>query len=371
MLNFLKNLNNNLNLFSALAKKLKSLVVWLKKRKLFTIFLIIVIFSLSFFGYKKFGPHNLNDRYEFGQVIRQDITKTISASGKIKSQTQVDLKFQTSGQLAWIGVKEGDYVRKWQALASLDLRQLQKTLEKYLLDYSKERNDWDEDKLITYRDTVITDTLKRLIEKNQFDLQKAVLDVELQDISLKYATLITPISGIVTHIDIPVAGINITPATAVFTVADPDQLVFETIIDEVDIGQLTVGQTAQLVLDAYPNETINLTLDSIDFTSTLDTSGSTVFLVKFNLLNTPEKKFKLGMNGEVTITVAQKSAVLAIPLTAVIEDDQTTVQMINNKQIISQPITLGITNDEFVEVTSGLTENQTIIIGQKAKKSFE
>jgi len=370
MINFFQKLNTNLNLFSSLSKKFKSFTAWLKKRKLLTFFLIILILGLVFFGYKKLGPKNLNDLYELGQVTRQDLKKTISASGKIKSQTQVDLKFQTSGLLSWVGVKEGDYVNKWQALASLDKRQLQKTLEKYLLDYSKERNDWDEDQLVTYRNDVMTDTLKRLIEKNGFDLQKAVLDVELQDITIKYASLITPISGIVTHIDIPIAGINITPATATFTVADPDQLIFETIIDEVDIGLLAVGQTAKLILDAYPNETIDMTVNSIGFSSTMDTSGSTVFLVKFNLLNTPDKKYKLGMNGEVTITIDQKSNVLTIPLTAVIEDNQTTVQIVNDNQINSQPITLGISSDDLVEVTSGLSENQTIVIGQKSKKSF-
>lgn len=370
MIKFFQKLNTNLNLFSSLSKKFKSFTLWLKTRKLLTFFLVILILGLGFFTYKKFGPKNLNDLYELGQVTRQDLEKTISASGKIKSQTQVDLKFQTSGLLSWVGVKEGDYVNKWQAVASLDKRQLQKNLEKYLLDYSKERNDWDEDQLITYRDTAITDTLKRLIEKNHFDLQSTVLDVELQDLTLKYATLITPISGIVTHIDIPVAGINITPATAVFTVADPDQLIFETIIDEVDIGLLAVGQTAQLVLDTYPNETIDLIVSSIDFSSTLDTSGSTVFLVKFNLLNTPEKKYKLGMNGEVTITVDQKTNVLTIPLTAVIEDGQTTVQIVTENQVYSQPITLGISGDDLVEVTSGLLENQIIVIGQKSKKSI-
>src|SRR4030066_1972411 len=76
-------------------------------------------------------------KYETAKVQKEDLTDTVSASGTIGAENQVDLKFQTSGLLTWVGVKEGDSVKKWQALASLDKRELEKTLQKYLLDFSK------------------------------------------------------------------------------------------------------------------------------------------------------------------------------------------------------------------------------------------
>lgn len=347
---------------------LNSLQSFFKQRRLLTLTLILLVLAAGILGFQKFGPKKIQNQYELSAVTLKDITKTVTASGKIKSETQVDLKFQTSGQLVWVGVKEGQVVKKWQAIAGLDQRELKKTLEKYLRDYSKERNDFEEDIRVTYRDTVLTDTLKRILEKNQWDLDKAVLDVELKDIALKYATLVSPIAGLVTHIDIPVAGINITPATAVFTVADPDHLIFEAYIDEVDIGLIQAGQSSKLVLDAYPDETFDLTVGSIDFNSTLDSSGSTVFLVKFNLVNTPDQKFKLGMNGEVTITVAEKKNVLAVPFSALIEDGTASIQLVKDKTITNQPVTIGIMSQEWVEITSGLAANQTIIVSKKIKK---
>lgn len=340
---------------------------WLKQHRWLSGLIILILFGSGWLGYQKFGHKKLTNQYELAAVTRQNLKKTVVASGKIKSQSQADLKFQTSGQLAWVNVKEGDSVRKWQALAGLDQQQLKKTLQKYLLDFSKERADFDEDLKVTYRDKVLTDTISRILQKNQYDLDKAVLDVELQDLTLKYATLITPISGIITHIDVPLAGVNITPATAVFTVADPDHLEFETIIDEVDIGLISLGQAGQLVLDAYPDEIIDLTVNSIDFNSSLDSSGSTVFLVKFQLENNLDQKFKLGMNGEITITVAEKANVLAVPLSSILENGTTTVQLVKDNTLINQTVTLGITSDDLVEITSGLTENQTIVVSKKSK----
>lgn len=99
MLKFLSKLNTNLNLLQALSKKLTGFGKFLKTRKLLTVFLLLVIILSGFFGYKKFGPKKISDLYELITVTRQDLRKTVVASGKIKSQSQVDLKFQTSGQL--------------------------------------------------------------------------------------------------------------------------------------------------------------------------------------------------------------------------------------------------------------------------------
>lgn len=368
MLKFLSKLNTNLNLLQALSKKLTGFGKFLKTRKLLTGFLLLVIILSGFLGYKKFGPKKISDLYELITVTRQDLRKTVVASGKIKSQSQVDLKFQTSGQLTWVNVQEGDSVKKWQAIAGLDQQELKKNLQKYLLDFSKERADFDEDLKVTYLDKVLTDTISRILQKNQYDLDKAVLDVELEDLALKYSTLISPLAGIITHIDVPLAGVNITPAAAVFTVADPDHLEFEAIIDEVDIGLIKLGQSARLTLDAYSDEPINLTVDSINFNSSLDSSGSTVFLVKFRIENNPNQKFKLGMNGEISITVAEKQNILTIPFASVLEQDENTiVQLVKDNTLINQTVALGISSDDLVEITSGLSENQTIVVSKKSK----
>jgi multidrug efflux pump subunit AcrA (membrane-fusion protein) len=270
---------------------------WLIEKKFRTVSFFLVLAIAGFFACQKFRPKTIEEKYDLAPVTREDIRQTVTASGKVKSRLQLDLKFTTSGLLAWVGVKEGDRVKKWQAIASLDKRQLEKTLKKYLLDYSKERADFDEDLMVTYRDKVLTDTISRILGKNQSDLDKAVLDVEIQDLAVKLATLTSPIDGIITRAEPPVAGVNITPTTAVYTVADFNQLMFEAEIDEADIGQISAGQPAELLLDAFPGKPISLTVSRIDFDATTDTSGATIYQAELDFTSPPPDQLRLGLNG--------------------------------------------------------------------------
>lgn len=367
MLKQIKSINSSFSAFNTFGKNLKKVSDWLKQKKRLSLSLLTVLIIGGFWTYQKLKPLPLDQRYELSTVKPTDIEETVIASGKIASQTQVDLKFQTSGRLAWVGVEEGEIVKKWQALASLDQRELQKGLEKTLLDYSKERNDFEEDIQVTYKDTVLTDSLKRLLEKNQWDLNKTVLDVELKDIALKYASLISPIDGLVTHIDVPVAGVNVTPATAVFTVADPNKLTFIAEIDEVDVSKLIVGQQASLVLDAYSNDVFKVSVDWIDFSATVDSSGATVYLVKFNLENS-EGKLRLGMNGEVTIVIASKNDILTVPLSSITETEQgISIDVIVDGHLETRLVTTGLEGEEDIEITSGLTSNEIVVVSKKSK----
>jgi len=370
MLNFLKKLNTNLSLFSSLSKKLKNIIKLLKRKKWLTVFIILVLVISGFIAYNKFVLKPPEKLYELTTAQVKDLSQTISASGKIHSATEVNLKFQASGQLSWVGVKKGDQVKKWQALASLDQRTLYKTLQQDLIDYSKERNDFEESRLVTYdrNHMDITNTMNRILEKNQWDLERAVLDVEIQNIALQYSTLLSPIDGIVTSIDVPVAGVNITPTTAYFSVADPDSLEFHAEIDEADIGLIEASQSAELILDAYLDDPIPVTVDWIDFNSTLDSSGSTVYIVKF-YLNNFDNKYRLGMNGEIIITTEEKKDVLTVPFQSLIENgDSSKVQVVKDKIVSDQIVTTGLIGESDIEITSGLKPNQTIVVSEKQKK---
>lgn len=358
MFTWLNRLNTNLNLVSSLGKKLKLAFAWLKMRKLLAVSGLIVLVVGGWFTYQRLRPKSPQELYELATVTRESIRQTVTASGKVRSLTQVDLKFQTSGLMTWVGVKEGDSIKKWQAIASLDKRELEKNLQKYLLDFSKERADFDEDLKITYKDKALTDTISRILAKNQYDLDKTVLDVEIKDLAVKLATLTSPIAGIVTHIDVPVAGVNITPATAVFTVADPQQLIFEAEVDEADIGNLAVSQAAELVLDAFPDDPIPVTVSRIDYSSTTDSSGATIYQVEFSL--EPNDRLRLGLNGEVTITSAQKDDVLVVPFSAVSSDNQ--VKVVRNGKLETVIVETGIASDDKIEVVSGLNENEPVVL---------
>lgn len=324
-------------------------------RKKIVISALILVVAVGVYWW--FRPRPLEEKYQLAPVVRADIRQTVTASGRIKSQTQVDLKFPTGGLLTWVGVKEGDKVKKWQAIASLDKRELTKTLQKYLLDFSKERADFDEDRQVTYRDKVLTDTLSRILAKNQYDLDKAVLDVEIKDLAVKLATITSPIAGVVIRTEPPVAGVNITSTAAIYTVADPDHLIFEAEIDETDIGLIAIGQAAELVLDAFPDKTVALTVDRIDLNASLDSAGATVYQVELNLAD-PAGLY-LGLNGELTLITAEKTGVLTVPDSAVSDG---TVRAVRNKRLETVMVETGISSGETIEIVSGLAEGERVVL---------
>lgn len=307
-------------------------------------------------------------KYETTKVQKQDLTDLVSASGTIQAENQIDLKFQTSGLLTWVGVKVGDEVKKWQAIASLDKRELEQNLLKVLRDYSKERWDFEEDVKVTYKDQVITDTIKRLLEKNQFDLDKAVADVEIKDIALKLATLVTPISGVVTRIDTPIAGVNITPATAVFTIADPGKMKFVANVDEADIGKVKVGQKTKLILDAYPDQEIEGEVIKVAFAAVATKGGGTAYPIEIYLPENKDRQFKVGMNGDLEVIISGVEEVFTIPSEAIAEKEgQKFVRVIEGRQIKERPVEIGLATDTETQITQGLEEGEIVIVREKSK----
>ena len=311
---------------------------------------------------------------ETAKVKKGEITKTISASGEVVAQTEAILKFQASGMLAWVGVREGDQVKKWQAIASLDKRELEKTFQKYANDYLSERWDFEqtqEDYEETKEMRLVTDAIQRTLDQAQYDLNKAVLDYEIKDLAVKYATIYSPIEGIVTQIDSPVAGVNITPATAEFTIADPNSVIFEANVDEVDIGQVKVGQKSSILLDAYPDEEIEVEVKKIDFTATATSGGGTAFKVEFRLPENIEEKFKLGMNGDIDIILEKKEDILVVPAASVFSrKDRRYVWVAANGKLERREVKIGLESDTQIEVIDGLAEGE-IIVSQDVSKVKE
>ncbi len=305
--------------------------------------------------------------YKMATVQKKTLTKGVSASGKIESDEKASLKFQTSGYLVWVGVKKGDHVKKWQAIASLDKEELQKKLKQELIDYMNERWDFQEDRE-TYH--VTTDKLdkytleydiRNLLDKAQFDLDRTVLDVEIQNLALKYATLVSPIEGIVTEIETPHAGVNITPATAEFVISNPEKMVFVAKVDEFDIGQTKEGQPAVITLDAYPDEPIESKVTEIDFTSTTTSSGGTAFEVKLPLPENSEKRFKIGMNGDVEITLSKEEGTLVVPFEAVREKDGKQYLWMMKEEPVKNEVKIGFTSGTDTQIISGAGEGEKVI----------
>jgi len=312
-------------------------------------------------------------QYETAKVKKEEIAKTVSASGEIMAERQATLRFQTSAQLIWVGVKEGDKVKKWQAIASLDVREVEKNIKKKLLAYLNERWDFEQSRdnygvegVSIESVGILTEAERRILEKAQFDLDSTVLDVEIQDLAKKLATLVTPIEGIVVDIETPIAGINITPATAEFIIADPSEMKFVARVDESDIGQVEIGQDVEIVLDAYLEDVFEGLIQKISFSAVTTSGGGTAFEIEILLPENEEEKFKVGMNGDVEIIISSAEDILTVPVGAVIEKNgEQFVKAIEGRNIIEVEVKTGIESETKTQILEGLNEGQIIVTGEK------
>ena len=296
----------------------------------------------------------------------------LSASGTVRAENKADLAFQTGGRLSWVGVKKGDRVRKWQGIASLDQRTVQKNLEKELNDYLKTRWDFQgnretynvsTDNLDKY---TLTPAVRRLLEKSQFDLNNSVLDVELQAVVKEFSSIVSPFSGLVTSVSVPNPGVNIPAGSAIATIIDPDSMYFEAQIDEVDISKIKIGASVELTLDAYPEEVIDAKIVSIDFSPISLSGGGTGYAVKISLPSqTHDLKFKLGLNGNADIIMAQLDEALILPPAAVSQKDgQWKVKIKHGKEIIERNVEVGWETEEKIEIKSGLEIGDQVYVNK-------
>lgn len=349
---------------------MRKILAFIKKHKFFSAFILALVILLGITIPLRVKATVKKNQPQTVKVGKENLRLSVSATGVIQSENQVDLKFQTSGLLSWVGVKEGDTVKKWQAVASLDKRQLKKTLEKEMQSYLEERWDFEqtqEDYEETKTNVLITDKIQRILDKSQFGLNKAVLDYEITNLTVELATIYSPIEGIVTKVEAPIAGVNITPATAGFTIADPKKMKFTTNIDEVDISKIKVNQKVLITLDAYPEEEFNGTVTKVGFASVTTKGGGTAFPVEISLPENQDLRFMVGMNGDVEIISEEKEEVLTVPNQALYQkNNRDFVKILENNKVKEIEVKKGLETDTKTEILEGLLEDQKVITSEKS-----
>lgn len=331
----------------------------LKSKKLYIG--LAILFVIGFFIFSNLSASQNAQKIVSVKVKYGTLEDTKTISGEITGEEHVTLRFQTSGHLAWVGVKEGDYVKKYQTIASLDQRTVRKNLQKDLNDYLTARWNLDQASRDTYKDQVITDPIKRIIDKYQFDLNNSVLDVEIQNLAIEYSNLVSPIEGLVVRVDSPSAGVNITPSQAEFEIVNPKTVYFSATADQSDVVALAEKMKGTLILDAYPDASLSGIINNISFIPKTGETG-TVYSIKFVFpSDNSDYKYRIGMTGDVTFTVRSKNDVLYIPTKFIKTGSGKKYVMVKrNGKDLKINISTGMETDTDTEITSGLSTGETV-----------
>lgn len=326
-------------------------------RKVFLVVLVLVVIAVvvwSPWKKKKAALETISPEV-------RDLKKVLSVSGVTDASTKSTLRFLAGGKITKIGAQQGEWVKKNQVIAGIDRRELEKSLAQQLNTFTTSRIEYDQTK-DTYKDIAGNKSVDRTLEKNNLTLQNAALSVELKDLALKNATLTAPFEGILVSAPSIVSN-SVVTASDVFQLTDPNSLFFEVEVDESNISLVKVGQQAEIVLDAYPDEKIPTTVSYIAFQSTEGDAG-TVFRVRLKMPQMNDLlKYKLGMNGTASILIEEKNQALSVPMNSVIEEKgQTFVEVLNASGKIEKKVfQKGMETDEYVEAVSGLSTSDKVV----------
>lgn len=335
---------------------------FLKKHYL-KIIVLLIIAGISFYFYQHNQQPEQQQVFEHPQY--RDITKTLEVAGKIDAKRKARLRFIAGGKITYLGAQEGDWVEKWQTIATIDQRDLQKRLEKNLNLYMKERWDFETNKE-EFEEDLPTLENRREQDKNQWDLENSVIDVELQDIAISNTVMSAPFAGVLVETPVSVPQTQVLH-TDYWELIDPESLIFKAEVDEQDTALLKVGQPVIISLDAYDDQNFVSQINYIHYKS-METSTGTVFIAEMPLPVDAEglNKYRLGMNGDALIELAKKENVLTIPLNAIkFRNDQVFVDIkTSDGEIKEKEIQVGLETNEYIEVLEGLSEQDLILIPQ-------
>lgn len=333
---------------------LNKVINFVKSHKKLSLIILIVIIALSYFLFPKNKVVIPTDTARIGTIV-----KSISITGNIESQSTVNLTFQTGGAVVYLGAKEGDNVKKGEAIVSLDRQKLDANFRQALQDFTAAKAASDQyysghkNATESYDERVLRTSLDATQNKAYDQMVKAQKD-------LTDSTLYSPIDGILTRSDAKNIGVNITPAT-VFTIVDPSSLDFKMDVDEADIGSVKTGQPVEISLDSYPNDTLKLKISSIDFVTHTTSTGGNAYGVKANLINDNNTyKYRVGMNGNAEIILEKKENVLYIPISSIFDNDKVYVK--TKLGFEKRQIKVGLENDTLAQIKGGLKSGEIVAL---------
>lgn len=241
--------------------------------------------------------------------------------------------------------------------------------------------------LTSYSQTIDSYLQNLLIVRNQINTQKDLLinypfDIKSQELTVQQyqnnledarnkvadCYLTTPFEGVITKFDLKIGQMVAANMPVASLIAD-DQYQIETLISEIDIAKIKIGNKAKITLDAYgPSKIFEAQVVHVDPAATL-VEGVPTYKAKLQFINIDNKEVKAGMSANIDIITQEKENVLVIPRRAVISKNGEKIVRVwhkDTKTIENREVQTGITGENaMIEILSGLNEGETIIVSGK------
>ncbi|HEX9940738.1 MAG TPA: efflux RND transporter periplasmic adaptor subunit [Thermoanaerobaculia bacterium] len=265
------------------------------------------------------------------KVERRDLDISADASGQIEPLRVVEVKSRVSGELQRIPVETGQELKQGDLIGMVDPRDVRNALDQARADLAlanarvattsaqrRRAQSLAKAGIISAQD-LETAQLQETDARAQ--LVKARTNLKLAQEKMGDVDIRAPISGMVIEKSVEQGQIiasasgNVSGGTTLVKMADLSTVQARALVDETDIGRVRPGQPAQVSVEAYPGRTFRGTVSKIEPQAVVD-QNVTMFPVLVELAN-PERLLKPGMNSEVSVSIAHRDNVVAVPNEAV------------------------------------------------------
>ena len=366
---------------------------------------LIIIFALSgvviaspFIVRNFFGPNLVGVDIAF--ISQRLISPSILASGFLAHEEEVMLSSEVIGKVADLMIEEGDSVRAGDLVLQVDdesflagLEQSEAAVRINTIDIERQEvriknlerqaarskslfeqslvGEQEYESLMNQLDLARIDFLS---SKEGLAQSEAALDQVLDQLSK--TQIISPIDGVVTSLDIKVGETAIAsstniPGSSLMTIANPASIYTEVLVDEADIANIELGQNAEIVAIAYPDQPMQGVVRFIANTAKVAQGRTGLsFVVKIDITDPGNVVLRPGMSCRAEIFTQQEQNVAAIPIEAIIfEEDRSELRseyfiFVNDDGIARKTkIEVGLSDDEYQEITSSIDDNVEIVIG--------
>ena len=330
--------------------------------------------------------------FQTAQVEPGDISTTITATGTIEPVKTVDVGTQVSGIVKRLYVDYNSVVKRGQVIAELDRTNLQSDLSSMQahlrsaqieLDYQKKN--YARYAELKQKDLVSMSEYDVALEnyrKAQENVRIAQQDVARAKTNLGYATVYSPIDGVVISKSVEegqtVASSFSTPSICRIA-KDLTDMQCIAKVDEADIGEVREGQRVTFTVDAYPDDVFSGTVKQVR-QNPITNNNVVTYEVVISAPNS-DLKLKPGLTADITIYTMERSGVMSVPSAAlrftpetsifgkkyVIKDTTAEHKLwtLDGNVLTAHKVEIGVSDGGRTQIVSGIDEGTTVV------KSFD
>jgi membrane fusion protein (multidrug efflux system) len=245
-------------------------------------------------------------------------------------------------------------VTKGQVLARLDGERLELEMLAAKANLKQASTEYERNIDLHERGLIAASTFDAL----QYDLEELEATYELKKLAYDYSNIRAPISGVVSSRDIKL-GQHLSNNDSAFRITDTMELIAHLQIPQSELSKFAAGNAASIEVASMPDEGFTATIARIS--PTIDTRNGTFRATA--LISNAEGNLAPGMFGHFTISYEQHTDALVIPAEALIdEDDENTVYIVDDGEVIRRNVKIGIAADGNIEILDGLNENDVIVV---------